>query len=104
MRLRIFFVLALVFVLPLLAVSAYADSLGPDLSTFAVLGGTAVTNASGTGAPTLITGNLGSATAVTGFPPGVVSGTIDPADVAAAQLQLTAAFTTLAGLGGAGTV
>lgn len=100
MRLRAFCLL----ILPLLALPAYADNLGPDLSTFAVLGGAAVTNASGTGAPTLITGNLGSATAVTGFPPGVVIGTINPGDVAAAQGQLTTAFTTLGGLGAAGTV
>jgi hypothetical protein len=93
-------------ILPLLTLPAYADSLGPDLSTFAVLGGAAVTNSSGTGAPTLITGNLGSpsSTSVTGFPPGVVSGTIEPSDVAAAQGQLTTAFAILGGLGEGGTV
>jgi hypothetical protein len=93
-------------VLALLAPSAYADSLGPALSTYAVLGATAVTNASGTGNPTIVTGNLGSATAVTGFPPGVVNGSIDPISpsVAAAQGNLTSAFTTLAGLGAGGAV
>jgi hypothetical protein len=100
MRLRSLSILVLVFVLPLLAASAYPDSLGPDLSTFAVLGAAAVTNASGTGAPTIITGNLGSATAVTGFPPGIViGGTINPPNVAAAQGNLTTAVTFLGGLG-----
>ena len=43
MRLRALSILVLVFVLPFLAVSARADTvLGPDLSTFAVLGGTPV--------------------------------------------------------------
>jgi hypothetical protein len=99
MKLRALSMLVLVLVFSLLAVSARADSLGPDLSTFAVLGAAAVTNASGGGpAATLITGNLGSATAVTGFPPGVVTGgTIDPGNVAAAQANLTSAFTTISG-------
>ena len=69
MRLRIFFVLVLVFVLPLLAVSARADSftnLAAD--NFAVLGATTVTNV-----PTsVISGNVGTwksggANAITGF-------------------------------------
>jgi hypothetical protein len=81
MRLRIFFVLVLIFVLPLLAVSAYADTLGPALDPFAVLGGSAVTNASGggVGVATVINGSLGVSpgTSITGFPPGtVVGGTI----------------------------
>ena len=98
MKLRAFSMLVLVLVFSMLAVSARADSLGPDLSTFAVLGAAAVTNASGTGNPTIITGNLGSATAVTGFPPGVVNGgSINPSNIAAAQGQLTTAYNTLAG-------
>src|ERR1700674_479042 len=106
MRLRIFFVLVLVFVLPLLAVSAYADSLGPALLPFAVLGGSAVTNASGggVGVATVITGSLGVSpgTSITGFPPGtVVGGTIEnnTGPAAAAQLGLTAAIGTLNALG-----
>jgi hypothetical protein len=72
MRLRTFFVLVLVLVLPLLAVSAYADT--PGINTagpFAVLGEAGVTN---TG-PSVINGSVaGSAgtPAVTGFPPGIV--------------------------------
>jgi hypothetical protein len=108
MRLRTFFVLALAFVLPLLAVSAHADSLGPALDPFAVLGGSAVTNASGGGsAATIITGSLGVSpgTSITGFPPGtVVGGTIqnNTGPAAAAQLGLTAAIGTLNGLGTTG--
>jgi hypothetical protein len=54
MRLRIFFVLVLVFVLPLLAVSARADILGAA-DTYAVLATTAVTDAQ-TGVATVING------------------------------------------------
>ena len=67
---------------------------GPTVSTFAVLGGSTVTN---TGA-TSIGGNLGVSpgTAITGFPPGLVNGTIHSADATAAQAQieLTAAYNT----------
>jgi hypothetical protein len=73
-------------------------TLGPTVSTFAVLGGSAVTN---TGS-TLIGGNLGVSplTAITGFPPGLVNGTIHSADTFAGQAQsdLTTAFNTAAGL------
>jgi hypothetical protein len=74
-----------------------APSLGAAES-FAVLGGTTVTN---TGSST-ITGDLGLSpgTAVTGFPPGlVVSGTIHAADAVAlaAQNSVTTAYNTLAG-------
>jgi hypothetical protein len=67
-------------------------------SSFAVLGGSTVTN---TGA-TIVTGDLGVSpgSAVTGFPPGVVTGgTIHAADAAAAQAQsdLTTAYNTAAG-------
>jgi hypothetical protein len=109
MRLRIFFVSVLVFVLPLLAVSAYADELGPTLLTYAALGGSGVTNASAGGpAATIIDGNLGvspaAITSCTGFPapctgggPGIVSGTIQSGTEAAAQSELTSALISLAG-------
>src|SRR6185436_9608143 len=75
--------------------AATAPSLGTAQS-FAVLGGSTVTN---TG-PTLINGNLGLSpgTSVTGFPPGVVTGgTIHAGDGAAgtAQTDASAAFTAL---------
>ncbi len=67
---------------------------------FAVLAGTAVTN---TG-PTTITGDLGispgTAAAVTGFPPGTYSGSLEAANPVAVQAQsdLTTAYTVAAGL------
>jgi type VI secretion system secreted protein VgrG len=68
------------------------------LSSFAVLGGSTVTN---TSTPTVVTGNLGVSpgSAVTGFPPGiVVGGTIHAADLVAAQAQseLTTLYNSLA--------
>src|SRR5579872_699308 len=74
-----------------------APSLG-SAQSFAVLGGSTVTN---TGS-SVITGSLGVSpgSAVTGFPPGsVVSGTIHAADAVAATAQgsVTAAYTNLAG-------
>src|SRR5665213_2997782 len=58
--------------------------LGTD-ATFAVLGGSTVTNAG----PTVLTGNLGvyPGTSITGFGPGVVNGTIHAGDAVAAQAQ-----------------
>jgi len=73
-------------------------NLGSDVS-FAVLAGTAVTNA--TGATTNINGNIGVSpgTSVTGFPPGTLTGTIHAGDAAAAQgqIDLTAAYNAAAG-------
>jgi hypothetical protein len=104
MRLRIFFVLVLFFILPLLAVTARADTvLGPDLSTFAVLGGTPVVSfASGTDT---ITGSVGV------FPAASVTGTFTlnggtvhagDATAGAAQAGLTNALTVLGGLASIG--
>jgi hypothetical protein len=80
--------------------SAHAAPAPVDLGTaagFSVLGASTVTN---TG-PTAISTDLGVSpgTAVTGFPPGTVGGTIHAADAAAAQAQtdLTAAYNDAAG-------
>ncbi len=69
-----------------------------QLSSFAVLGGSTVTN---TATPTIVTGNLGVSpgSAVTGFPPGIVTGgTIHAADTVAADAQtdLTTLYNNLA--------
>jgi hypothetical protein len=79
---------------PLLAI---APGLGTAAS-FAVLGGSTVTN---TG-PTIVTGNLGVSPgiAITGFPPGiVVGGTIHAGDAVGLQAQtdVTTAYNDLAG-------
>jgi len=90
---------AIGFVIVLSAFPAFAQiSLGTSES-FAVLGGSTVTN---TG-PSVITGNLGVSpgSSVTGFPPGtVVGGAIHAADATAAQAQsdLTTAYNTAAGM------
>src|ERR1044071_7301290 len=66
-------------------------------STFGVLAASTVTSTSGT----TVNGDLGLSpgTAVTGFPPGIVNGTIHAADAAAAQAQadLTIAYNNAAG-------
>jgi uncharacterized repeat protein (TIGR01451 family) len=76
--------------------AAVAPTLGTAQS-FAVLGGSTVTN---TG-PTVITGNLGVSpgTAITGFPPGIVNGETHAADAVALQAQsdTTIAYDNLAG-------
>jgi hypothetical protein len=74
-------------------------TLGPTVSTFAVLGGSTVTN---TGS-SVIVGNVGVSpgTSITGFPPGTVSsGNIFLAGATAGQAQsdLTTAFNTAMGL------
>ena len=74
-------------------VSAHSAVSSPSLGTagyFAVLGSSTVTN---TG-PTNVTGDLGVSpgTAVTGFPPGVMNGTIHGGDSVALQAQHDASF------------
>ena len=69
-----------------------------QLSSFGVLGGSTVTN---TATPTIVNGNLGVSpgSAVTGFPPGIVTGgSIHAADAIAAQAQtdLTTLYNQLA--------
>jgi len=98
MKFRGFSTLLLVLAVPLLAPSTYANT--TQLKTadaFAVLAGSMVSNTD----TTIITGNLGvsAGTAVTGFPPGVVNGTIytgTNAIVEQAKIDLTAAFSHLA--------
>jgi hypothetical protein len=81
--------------LALWAANVYATTVNAGLGAanlFAVLGGAGVTN---TG-PSSINGNLGlwSGTAIIGFPPGTVTGTIDAANASAmqAQMDLTGAY------------
>jgi Ice-binding-like len=75
---------------------AVAPSLGAA-GSFAVLGASTVTN---TG-PTIVNGDLGVSpgAAITGFPPGLVTGTTHSADAAAlaAQNSITTAYNALAG-------
>ena len=86
-------------VAPIWIVGAYADILG-TADSFAVLGGSTVTN---TG-PSAVYGNLGVSpgSAATGFPPGVVvaPGVIQPGDAVASQAQISvaAAYDSLVGL------
>jgi len=101
MKFRLFSISLLALILPLLAPSANADgvSLG-SAGAFAVLAGSAVTN---TGSSVILTGDLGVSpgTAISGFPPGIVTapGTIENSTAVAllAQTNLTTAYNTLAG-------
>jgi len=90
-------VVLLVLVLPLLALSAHASILG-SADAFGVLGASAVTN---TG-PSVVFQDLGiwPGTSITGFPPGVVLGTIHNDDAVAMQAQADAlaGYNFLAGL------
>ncbi len=93
-----------VFLLPMFTISQAPTSAAPTVvfgttaAQFAVLGDSTVTN---TGF-TVVTGDLGVSpgTAVVGFPPGVVNGTIHAADAVALQAQneATTAYNTLAAL------
>jgi hypothetical protein len=76
-----------------------AMAVAQPLSSFAVLGGSTVTNTNAT----IVTGNLGVSpgSSVTGFPPGIVTGgTIHAADLVAAQAQneLTTLYNSLASM------
>ncbi len=96
--------MAVALAIGLLATGGTALAAGPapvglgTATSFAVLAGTP--DVTSTGA-TIITGDLGisPAAAVTGFPPGTVSGTIHKADAVAVQAQsdLTAAYVDAAG-------
>ena len=81
-----------------LAATASADYLLGSAESFAVLGASTVTN---TG-PTVLNGDLGvwPGTAIVGFPPGIVNGTIYAGNAVAMQAQsdVTAAYDSLAGL------
>lgn len=85
------------------ASGAFATPILLTAGDFAVLAGSTVTN---TGSTVINTGNLGVSpgSAVTGFPPGIVTppGTIHAADAVAgtAQTDLTIAYVALAGLSG----
>jgi hypothetical protein len=99
MRLRTFSLVVLVFVLPLLAVSARADSILRTAGNFAVLGGAATTN---TGATT-ITGDYGVSPGTSlGLTGVTLTGASAPhaTDAVAAQAQadLTTAYNALNGL------
>jgi len=85
--------------LPLLAASASANSVNLGTAgNYAVLAGSTVTN---TG-PSILTGDLGvsAGCALTGFPPGSVSGTINACNAASSQAQrdLTTAYNSAMGL------
>jgi hypothetical protein len=96
-------ILTIPFILAVLVVVPAWDAMGqvaPTLGTaesFAVLGGSTVTN---TGS-TVVDGDVGVSpgSALTGFPPGIVNGVIHPGDAVAAgaQSDVTIAYNALAG-------
>jgi hypothetical protein len=93
---RLCFVLFALFALTVL--TAQADNILGSAYSFGVLAGSAVTNIGNT----VIYGDLGvyPGTAITGFPPGIVNGTIHDADAVAKQAQVDAltAYNYFAGL------
>jgi len=68
---------------------------------FGILAGSTVTNTSTVAAPTNVSGDVGvwAGTAIVGFPPGLLTGTLHSGDAVAqtAQGQLTTAYNTAAG-------
>lgn len=87
------------FISLLLVISAHANSVNLGTAgSYAVLAGSTATN---TGS-SVLNGNLGLSpgTSVTGFPPGIVNGTLNVANAAAAQAQndLTTAYNQAAGM------
>src|SRR4029077_18637130 len=108
MKVRLIVFSLFLLILPLFAPSANADTvLGPDLSTFAVLGGTPVVSFAG-GNDT-ITGNVGVSPAasitIAGTTIFTLTGTQHAGDATAAMAQagLTNALTILGGLASVGT-
>src|SRR5271165_6083447 len=100
MKLRALLPLAALLLLPLLSPVSTRAATIPSLGTagtFAVLAASTVTN---TG-PTTVSGDLGVSpgTAITGFPPGIVTGVKHSADAVAilAQTDATAAYNDAAG-------
>ncbi len=90
-------------VLPLFALTANADILG-SADAFGVLGASAVTNTNAS----VVFQDLGvwPGTSITGFPPGIVLGTIHNDDAVAHQAQLDAltGYNVLAGMSRTGTL
>lgn len=75
--------------------------IGPAGCGFGILAGSTVTNTSTVPAPTNVSGDVGvwPGSAIVGFPPGLLTGTLHAADAVAqaAQGQLTTAYNTAAG-------
>jgi len=72
--------------------------------SFGILAGSTVTNTSTTAAPTSVSGDVGVSpgSAIVGFPPGTLTGTLHAADsvAASAQVDLTTAYNNAAGTPG----
>jgi Ice-binding-like len=93
MKLRRYFPLTAIFLVLLLLAAPVRAAVLPPLGTAANFGVLAASTVTNTGA-TVVMGDLGVSpgTAVTGFPPGTVTGTIHPGDAVALQAQTDAAI------------